>query len=174
MSNPLILNQPQVAIGLQTFTLTMPTAGQYNAQVQCSVPQALSTGAGAGSGKGLGAGSGGGGEGFVRGDFGTGFGGVGQGFGPGNGYQQPPAFVTTNPQGPAVSSALVITVVNTTTSTTLYTSTSFVPSQDYLKFKFPFQAALNDVITITYSSANASDATLNGLKSETTIGQGFN
>lgn len=174
MSNPLVLNQPQVAVGLQTFTLTMPSAGQYNAQVQCSVPQALPTGTSAGSGAGLGSGAGGGGEGFTSGDLGLGHGGVGQGFGAGNGYQQPAINVTTNPQGPAVTSALSITVVNTTQSSTIYTSTSFVPSQDYLKFKVNFQAAASDVITITYSSANASDKTLNGLQSTTTIGQGFN
>lgn len=174
MSNPLILNIPQVASGLQVFTLTLPATGQYNAQVQASVPQALAIGSGAGSGTGLGNGTGGGGEGFVRGDFGAGFGGVGQGFGASNGYQQPSVNITTNPQGASVSSSLVITIVNTTTSTTLYTSTSFVPTQDYLKFKIPFQAALNDVITITYSSAGASDKTLNGLVSTTTIGQGFN
>ena len=174
MSNPLVLTPPQVAVGLQAFTLTLPSTGQYNAQVQCSAPQALPTGTSAGSGAGLGAGAGGGGEGFTGGDLGTGHGGVGQGFGAGNGYQQPPAFVTTNAQGAAVTSALSITVVDTTASSTLYTSTSFAPTQEFLKFKFPFIGTSGHVITITFSSANASDKTLNGLVSTVTIGQGFN
>lgn len=174
MSNVLFLNQPQVGVGLQIYTCSIPSTGQFNAKVQCSVPQALSTGSGAGSGKGFGAGAGGGGEGFVGGDLGTGHGGVGQGFGVSNGYQQPPANITSNPQGPSVTSLLSITVVNTTSSTTLYTSTSPVPSQDFLKFKVPFIATANDVITITYSSSSANDKVLNGLQSTTTVGQGFN
>jgi hypothetical protein len=174
MSNPLVLNQPQVGVGLQTYTITIPAAGQYNAQAQIIVPQALATGSGAGSNKGLGNGAGGGGEGFVRGDFGLGFGGVGQGFGAGNGYQQPSINVTTNPLGPIVATGLALTVVNTTTSTTILTMTSFSPSQDFQKFKVLFQAALNDVITVTYSSSTASDNALNGLVSTTTIAQGFN
>lgn len=173
MSNVLILNQPQVGVGLQTFTLTMAATGNYNVKVQTTVPEALATGSPAGSGKGLGAGAGGGGEGFISGDLGLGHGGVGQGFGAGNGYQQPPVYISTNPQGPSVSSALSIVVANVTQSTTIYTSTSLTPTQSALQFKVPFQAALNDVITVTLSSANASDKTLNGLVSTVSLGQGF-
>lgn len=182
MSNVLTLSQPQVNVGLVTCTCTIPstvpggypTGGLFNAQVQVSFPQALATGSAAGSGKGLGAGSGGGGEGFTGGDLGAGHGGVGQGFGAGNGYQQPPTDVTTNPQGPIVASALSITVVNTTQSVTYYTSTTPVPTQDFLKFKTSFKPAVGDVITVTLSSANASDSTLNGVISTITVAQGFN
>lgn len=174
MSNALILNQPQVGVGLQTFTQTIPAAGQYNAQCQINVPEAVATGTSAGSGAGLGAGAGGGGEGFTGGDLGSGHGGVGQGFGAGNGYQQPPANVTSNPQGPAVSTGLSLTVVNTTTSTTIFTMTGFTVTQSFQKFKVNFQAAASDVITITYSSSTVSDKTFNGLVSTTTVAQGFN
>jgi hypothetical protein len=182
MSNVLTLNQPQVNTGLVTCICTIPATvaggyvagGIFNAQLQVSVPQALPTGTSAGSGAGLGAGAGGGGEGFTGGDLGTGHGGVGQGFGAGNSYQQPPANVTTNAQGPSVTSALSVTVVNTTQSITYYTSTTPTPFQDYLKFKTTFQPAIGDVITITLSSANASDKTLNGVISTITVAQGFN
>lgn len=182
MSNVLFLNKPQVAAGIQTFTMTIPTTlpggyvtgGLFNAQVQVSFPQALPVGTSAGSGAGLGAGSGGGGEGFTGGDLGTGHGGVGQGFGAGNGYQQPPTYIGSNPQGPSVSSALSITVVNTTQSITYLTSTAPTVSQEFLKFKVAFLPAAGDVITITLSSANASDKALNGLISTVTVAQGFN
>lgn len=182
MSNPLVLNQPQVGVGLQTFTITIPTTlpggfttgGLFNAQVQVSFPEALPTGTSAGSGAGLGAGAGGGGEGFTGGDLGTGHGGVGQGFGAGNGYQQPPAYVTTNAQGSTVTSALSITVVNGTGPVTYYTSTAPAIGQSGLKFKVAFKPAAGDVITVTLSSANASDKVLNGLVSTVTVAQGFN
>jgi len=182
MSNVLFLDQPQVGVGLTTSTITIPstvpggytTGGLFNAQIQVTFPEAVATGSGAGSGQGLGSGAGGGGEGFTGGDLGTGHGGVGQGFGAGNGYQQPPVFVSTNPNGPAVSSALSITVVNTTTSTTYYTSTTPTVTQSALQFKVAFLPAIGDVITITLSSANASDKVLNGLISTITVAQGFN
>lgn len=182
MANELTLNQPQPNVGLVTRTCTIPSTvaggypagGLFNAQVQVSFPQGVNTGTSAGSGHGLGAGAGGGGEGFTGGDLGTGHGGVGQGFGAGNGYQQPPANVTSNPQGPAVSSALSITIVNTTQSVTYYTSTAPTISQSFLKFKVAFSPAIGDVITITLSSANASDAILNGVVSKITVAQGFN
>lgn len=105
----------------------------------------------------------------------SGAGATGQGFGPADsGYQQPPVYVSSNDQGSAVSSALTITVVNTTTSTTYLTSTVPTSSQSFLKFKVPFSPAIANVITITLSSANASDAVLNGVVSEITVAQGFN
>ena len=55
-----------------------------------------------------------------------------------------------------MSSALSITVVNTTTSTTYYTSTAPTITQESLQFKTVFKPAAGDVITITLSSANAS------------------
>lgn len=283
----LIMNQPTVGSGLQTYTLTIPSTGQYSALVQASVPQALAIGSAAGSGFGRGAGAGGGTlSGFAIGgtprvsavsaaratlvnqgitylsilsgvsgnsiaiqiiDPGTasaliintvgnsiivtlansgsavtttatllvaaliadsnasalvavagsgatplvalattllsggsnavsasGAGAVGQGFGPASdGYQQPPVDVHSNPQGAAISSSLVATVVNTTTSTTLLTAPSLSPSQGALEAKVNFQAAAGNVITITYSSSAASDNILNGVKSITTIQQGF-
>lgn len=182
MSNVLVLNQPQVNTGLVTCICTIPTSvpggfttgGLFNAQVQVTFPEAVATGTSAGSGAGLGAGAGGGGEGFTGGDLGTGHGGVGQGFGVGNGYQQPPAYISTNAQGPAVSSALSITVVNTTQSITYYTSTAPTVTQSALKFKIAFLPAASDVITITLSSANDSDKILNGVVSQITVAQGFN
>jgi len=182
MSNVLTLNQPMVNQGLVTCTCTIPATvaggyvagGLFNAQVQVTFPEAVNTGSGTGSGKGLGNGAGGGGEGFVRGDFGPSFGGVGQGFGPGNGYQQPPILVTTNPQGPAISSALQITVVNTTKSITYYTSTLPAFEQSALQFKTVFSPSIGDVITITLSSANASDTIDIGPVSTITVAQGMN
>jgi hypothetical protein len=287
MSNILNLNQPTVGVGLQTYTLTIPSAGQYKAGVQVSVPQAVPIGSAAGSGFGLGAGAGGGTlGGFSLGGaakvsaasavkaslvnqgitytavaagvsgnaiaiklvdpgassslsistvddsiiitlansgsavtttatalvaainadvnasllvvasgsgasalsalattllagglnavVASGAGAVGQGFGlAADGYQQPPVDVHSNPQGAAIASSLVITVVNTTTSTTILTAPALNPSQSALEFKVGFQAATNDVITITYSSSAASDKILNGLQSITTIQQGF-
>jgi hypothetical protein len=185
MSNVLVLNQPQVNVGLVTCTCTIPATvaggyaagGQFNCKVQWFVPQALGTGSGAGTGPGpsrtgLGAGAGGGGEGFVSGDQGLGLGGVGQGFGTGNGYQQPPAYVTTDPLNAAVTSALTITVVDTTSSTTLYTSTVPTATQSAGQFNVAFVPSIGDVITVTLSSANASDATLNGVQSTITVSQG--
>lgn len=182
MSNVLTINQPQVNVGLVTCVCTIPTTvpggfatgGLFNAKVSYTVPQALPTGTSAGSGAGLGNGTGGGGEGFTGGDLGLGHGGVGQGFGAGNGYQQPAANVTTNPQGPAITSALQITVVNTTQSITYYTSTLPTATQEAQKFTVSFLPAAGDVITITLSSANASDKTLNGITSTIAVSQGMN
>lgn len=188
MSIVLTFNQPMVNVGLVTATCTIPATvsggytfgGQVNCKVSWTVPQALGTGSGAGTGpggptgSGLGAGAGGGGEGFVSGDQGTGQGGVGQGFGAGNGYQQPPAYVTTDPLNTPVTSALQITVVNTTTSTTYYTSTLPTATQSAGEFTVAFQPAAGNVITVTLSSANASDAVLNGVVSTIAISQGAN
>lgn len=182
MSNVLVLNQPQVNAGLVTCICTIPSTvaggwaagGIFNAQVQYAVPEAVPSGSSSGSGKGLGAGAGGGGEGFTGGDLGPGHGGVGQGFGDGNGYQQPPEYISSNPQGPIVSSDLEITVVNTTQSQTIYTSTIPSAYQSAGQFKVPFVPTIGDVITITLSSSNASDKVLNGLVSTITVAQGFN
>ena len=148
--------------------------GLFNVKVQYTVPEAVATGTSAGSGAGLGSGAGGGGEGFTGGDLGTGYGGVGQGFGAGNGYQQPPANVTTNAQGPSVSSDLQITVVNTTQTVTYYTSTIPSPTQSAQQFTTVFQPAIGDVITITLTSSNASDEVLNGVISQISCSQGMN
>ena len=187
MSVTLFLNQPQVNTGLVTATIQIPTTlpggfttgGLFNAKVRYTVPDALGTGSGAGTGpgpsnSGLGAGAGGGGEGFTGGDLGLGKGGVGQGFGAGNGYQQPPAYVTTDPLNAPITSALQVTIVNTTQSITYYTSTLPSPTQSAQQFTVAFQPAAGDVITITLSSANASDAVLNGLTSIIAVSQGAN
>ena len=182
MSNVLTLNQPQVNVGLVTCTCTIPATvaggyvagGLFNVKVQYTVPEALATGTGAGSGKGLGSGAGGGAEGFTDGDLGPGFGGVGQGFGVGNGYQQPAIDIKSNPQGPSVSSALEITVVNTTQSVTYYTSTIPSPTQSAEQFTVVFSPAIGDVITITLSSSNASDKVLIGVISQISCSQGMN
>lgn len=171
MANYLILNQNQIWNGLGTLTYTIPTTGNYNVQVQTTFPEALAQGSGAGSGKGLGAGTGGGGEGFTGGDLGTGHGGVGQGFGTGNGYQQPPSAPSNQTSGTAVSSALVILVKKN--GSTIYTATSPTVTQSAFQFKYSFQAAAADAITVVLSSVNASDNTLNGVSSNISIGQGF-
>jgi len=50
MANTLILNQPQVSVGLSSFTFTIPTTGLYSVIVSALVPEALAPGAGAGTG----------------------------------------------------------------------------------------------------------------------------
>jgi len=173
MANYLLLNQPQVFVGLGTLTFTVPTTGNYNVQVSVTVPQALATGDGAGSGQGLGSGAGGGDPvGFADGGGGTGVGGVGQGFGAvPNNYQQPPAYGSNATTGPAVSSGLSI-VVNDNGSP-IFTAGSFTATQSAQQFKYSFQATAGHSITVVLSSSTASDKTLNGLVSTTTIGQGF-
>lgn len=170
MANLLILNQPQVFVGIGTLSFTIPSTGLYNAQFTATVPEALATGSGSGSGQGLGAGTGGGGEGFTGGDLGLGHGGVGQGFGAGNGYQQPPAAGSNQTSGPAISSGL--TVVVNQNGSPIYTAPALAPTQGSLKFKFSFSATAADAITVVLSSSVTSDKVLNGLVSTTTIGQG--
>ena len=171
MANYLILNQNQVFNGLGTLTYTVAKTGNYNVQVQSTVPQSVATGDGAGSNTGLGAGTGGGGEGFTGGDLGPGHGGVGQGFGASNGYQQPPAAGSNQTSGSNVSSSLSV-VVNKNGSP-IYTATTPAVFQSALQFKYSFQAALNDSITVVFSSAASSDNALNGLTSNVSVGQGF-
>lgn len=171
MANFLILNKNQVFNGLGTLTFTVVDAGAYNVQVQSSFPQAFIEGSGAGSGQGLGSGTGGGAQGFVLGDRGTGFGGVGQGFGTANNYQQPSAQASNQSTNPGVTSALSV-VVNKNGSP-IYTSTAPTFGQSGLQFKFSFLAAAADSITVVLSSANASDAVLNGVVSNVSIGQGL-
>lgn len=172
MANYLLLNQNQVWNGLGTLTFTIPTAGTYNVKVQSTFPAWATEGYAAGSNQGLGAGTGGGGEGFTGGDLGTGHGGVGQGFGPGNGYQQPPAAGSNQTTNPNAQSGLSI-VVNQNGSP-IYTATTPAIVQSALQFKFAFQAALNDSITVVFSSSTATDNALNGVSSNVSIGQGQN
>lgn len=214
MSNILILNQPQVSVGLSAFTFTVPTTGLYSLLVQLQVPQALATGAGGGTARdqglgvtggiggagsgaqlglgqgalglgfggsntdgasgnasGYGAGAGGGGEGFTGGDLGLGHGGVGQGFGATNGYQQPPADVHSSPtSGPAVSSSVSLVVAQN--SSTKFTSPVLSETQSAQQFKCELVCTAADVITITPSSAVATDNALNGVQMTVTLQQG--
>ena len=50
MANILLLNKPQVNIGLDTMTHTIKDTGLYSVLVSVTVPMSLATGAGAGSG----------------------------------------------------------------------------------------------------------------------------
>jgi len=173
MSAPyLILNQPQVFNGLGTLSFTIPATGTYNVVGQVFVPQALPTGDGAGSGQGLGSGAGGGDPtGFNKGGNGTGVGGVGQGFGPvANNYPQPPQYGSNASTGPAVSTGISV-VVNKNASP-IYTMPSMSPTQSSVQFKFAFQAATSDAITVVISSSTASDEVLNGVLSTIAIQQG--
>lgn len=182
MSVALQFDQSQVNTGLITATCTMPTTlpgnfpfgGLINVKIQYTVPEAIGTGTGAGSGKGLGAGAGGGGEGFTGGDLGTGHGGTGQGFGSGNGYQQPPAYTSANAINAGTVSDLTITVVNTTQTITYLSTSAPATYQSAAQYQCYFTPAAGDVITITFSSSNASDKVLNGLQSIISIGQGQN
>lgn len=173
MANFLILNQNQVFNGLGTLTFTVPTTGNYNVQYQGTVPEAVPVDAGAGSGVGLGSGAGGGdATGFAKGGNGTGQGGVGQGFGAvPNNYNQPSSYGSNATPGAAVSSALVVLVKNN--GSTIFTAPVLSATQSSLQFKYSFQATAADSVTVVLSSANASDAVLNGLTSNISIGQGL-
>lgn len=173
MSAPyLILNQPQVFCGLGTLSFTIPATGTYSVVGQTFVPQALPTGDGGGSSQGLGSGAGGGDvTGFARGGNGTGVGGVGQGFGPvANNYPQPPSYGSNATSGAAVSTGISI-VVNKNGSP-IYTMPSLTAAQSAAQFKFGFQAAITDAITVVITSSTASDNTLNGVQSTIAIQQG--
>jgi hypothetical protein len=120
---------------------------------------------------GYGAGAGGGdAAGMARGGLGTSDGAVGQGFGPNNsGYQQPPTDIhSSQTTGPAVSSGLVVTILDGVTL--LYTSPTLSPTQSSLEFKYSLQATAADSITIVFTSSNASDA---NLVANVSIGQGL-
>lgn len=191
MANYLILNQNQVFNGLGTLTFTVPTTGQYNAQVQVTMPAgpAANSGVtgnspgigannpvgntvlGGGSGAGLGAGVGGGGTGFVSGDRGTGQGGVGQGFGATNNYQQPPSAGSNVTAKSATTSSLVVLVKNN--GATIYTATTPALVQGALQFKTGFLATLGDSITVVLSSVASSDNQLSGVTSNVSISQGL-
>lgn len=167
----LILNQPQVANGLNTFNYTIAAAGLYNVQGQVTVPEALPTGSGSGSGQGLGSGAGGGGNGFTQGGQGVGNGGVGQGFGAGSGYPQPPVYGSNQTSGPAVSSG--VSVVVKQNGSTVYTSPTLSATQSAQQFKVDLNCALNDAISVVVSSSTASDQQLSGVRTTVTIGQGY-
>lgn len=175
MANPiLILNQPQVFVGLGTLNYTVPStgAGLYSVVVSSTVPTAIATGDGAGSNTGLGSGAGGGdAAGFARGGLGLGNGGVGQSVGSNSGYNQPPAYGSNQTSGPAISSSLSITV--TQNGSTIYTSNTIAPTQGQLQFKQIINAANNDAIAVVLSSSNANDTVpLNALLSTISIQQG--
>lgn len=173
MPNPiLLLNQPQVSVGLGTLTHTIAVTGQYNVQYQVTVPQALILGSSSGSGRGLGISNAGGGKGFVGGANGLGEGGVGQGFGTGNSYQQPPTTDSNQTSsGSAVSSGLSVLVKKN--GSTIFTAPTLAAAQADMQFKYSFPAAATDVITVVISSAVASDSDLNGVKNIVSINQGL-
>lgn len=68
---------------------------------------------------------------------------------------------------------LSLTVVNTTTSTTILTAPTISPTQIAQQFKVGFQAAANDVITITMSSTTPVDLVANNVKWTCTIQNGL-
>lgn len=172
MSNILIQESPQVMVGLGTMTFTASTAGLMNVKSQMTVTPTPGSGDGAGSGTGLGSGTGGGGEGFTSGDLGLGHGGVGQGFGPGNGYQQPPAYGSN--ESSVAGSASGLSVVVNKNGSPIYTSPAFAGHDFTFQFKTNVLVAINDVITVVYASSNAQDQMLNTVKSSTSIGSGIN
>jgi hypothetical protein len=171
MANYLVLNQPQPFVGLGTLTYNVPStgAGLYSVIFSVTVPVGI-TGNVAGSGYGLGSGTGGGAEGFTGGDLGTGHGGVGQGFGAANGYQQPPSYGSNQVAGVTTSSGLTVVVKDG--GSTLFTAPTITATQGAYQFKYTFQAANSDAITVVLSSSTLSDEGLNGLVSTTTIQQG--
>ena len=217
MANYLILNQNYVQDGPGTLTYIASATGNYNVQVQATLPSAPATGFGAGTaadqgdgvsggmqgigqgsnlslgqgglglgfgagaqsdnasgnGSGHGAGAGGGdASGFALGGNGVTHGGVGQGFGPvANNYPQPPVNVITPTSGLAVSSSIVVTVLNG--ATLLYTSPALTPTQGSLQFKMSLQATAADSITVVLTSSNPSDNQLNSVKANISIGQGL-
>lgn len=171
MANYLVLNKPQVWNGLGTLSYVIPTTGQYNVQVELTVPEAIAQGSNAGSGLGLGSGTGGGAQGFTGGDLGTGHGGVGQGFGEGNDYQQPSVQGSNQVAGPSVSSS--VTVVVNDNGSPIFTAPAFKFQQSALQFKYGFQATAGHTITVVLASATASDSGLNGVKSNISISEGF-
>lgn len=175
MSAPyLLLNQSQVFNGLGTLTFNVVTTGNYSVGVQCTVPQAVATGSGAGSNKGLGSGAGGGDSlGFSEGGQSQPTpGGVGEGFGAvANNYPQPFPAGSNQTSGAVVTSGVSI-VVNKNGSP-IYTAPTLGLQQSQIEFKFSFQAAATDAITVVIASSTASDEGLSGVKSNVYIQQGF-
>lgn len=185
----LILNQPQVATGLQTWAFTIPTTGPYSILVSSTFPGADAVNAaatqtagagnntqvqqpfGAGSGMGLGAAPGGGGEGFVSGDGGTGSGGVGQGFGTGNNYQQPPADGSNAVyQSPTTSGLQILVKQNNVTGFT-FSNPGLI--QSAAQFKYQFLATAADAILVVASSSVSTDKQLSGVTTIVSIQAGF-
>lgn len=186
MANYLLLNAPQVFVGLGTLSYTIPSTGQYNVRFSASLPYAPAVNAspggagvavgvggtfGAGSGMGLGAGTGGGGQGFTKGDQGAGSGNPGQGFGAGNSYQQPPAAGPNQTSNSPIQSALSV-VVNVNGSP-VYTSTAPTGLQSALQFQYGFQASATDAITVVLTGTAGLDDALNTVQSITSINQGL-
>jgi hypothetical protein len=121
---------------------------------------------------GHGAGAGGGtlGE-FSLGGGGLGDGSVGQGFGPDlSGHNQPLADVHTPTTVAGLASALIILVKQN--GSTIFTAPTLSPAQSALQFKAPVVCSDADVITVTLTSANASDKQLNGTRLTVSIGTG--
>lgn len=58
-------------------------------------------------------------------------------------------------------------------ASTIYTMQTIGQTQSAAYFKFSFQAALNDVITVVLSSSAGIDAQFNNVKSTISIGQGL-
>lgn len=173
MANLLILNQPYVSVGLTTSTFTIPSTGLYSLRFSSTVPAAAPADSGAGSGVGRGSGRGGGDQyGFAKGGGGAGQGSEGEGFGADNsGYQQPPSAGSTVVALPDVQSALVV-VVNQNSSP-VFTSPTLALEQSHLEFSLNLVCTAADTISVVMTSANASDAVLNGLRSTVAINQGL-
>lgn len=171
----LALNQPQVAVGLNTYTYTVPTGGAalYNVQFQGTFPRISQTSSGAaGSGVGLGAGRGGGTlGGFALGGGGAGDGAVGQGFGvDASGYQQPPAAASNASTTAAVNSSATVLVKNN--GSTVYTAPTLLGNEITMKFRFPILLADADVVTVVVASSAAIDTPANVIQTTCSIGQG--
>lgn len=193
MSVTLILNQPFVTTGLQTYTYTVPTgvaaATPYSVQVQAFFPgfapqnalanQTAGVGNntqveqtfGAGSGVGFGAGTGGGGTGFVQGDGGTGKGGVGQGFGTGNSYQQPPS-AGSNADANTFTTSGISIVVNKN-SVPQFTSITPGLVQKSIQFRTSLFLTAADTVTVVVTGNATSDAQLSGVTVTAAIQQGL-
>ena len=169
MANILLLNQPQVNVGLPTLNFTVPSASIYRIACQVTVPSALGAGDGAGSGTGLGSGAGGGDAlGFSAGGSPLGNGGVGQGFGPvPNNYKQPIASGSNQTSSPDVTSSLSIVVKQN--GSTVYTAPAIAPTQSALQFTLDLLCAASDAIQVVFSSSNANDNLLNTIKSSVGI-----
>ena len=171
----LTLEQPQVAVGLNTYTYTVPSGagGIYNVKFQGTFPLTSPiSSSNAGSGQGLGAGVGGGTlGGFALGGGGAGDGAVGQGFGADtSGYQQPPAAASNVTNTAAVNSGASVLVKQN--GGTVYTAPALVGNDTTLEFRYSQLFAAADVITIVVASSAAIDTPLNVIKTTCSIGQG--
>lgn len=126
---------------------------------------------GASGTNGYGSGAGGGElSGFAVGGSGS-AGHTGQGFGATNsGYNQPITNVTTPTTVAGAASALVILVKQN--GTTVFTAPTFAPTQSAMQFKYDALFTAADVITVTLTSANASDKLLNSTQLTVSIGTG--